>query len=226
MTAPAPSPNSTQVVRSLKSRMRENISAPTTSAVRCWPLRMSASAIASGVGKARADGLDVERGAVVLDPSLFCSKHAVLGKTKSGVDVATTIRSIDWGSIPGRLDRALRSDEREIARRHVGIGEMPGMNAGARDNPLVARFDVPLGETIRQLLIRDAVGRQIAAGAEHAGIDFLLGHYAFEETAAQGSAGRLEGLAPPAPPVSARRLLERVGRFPPSLARNVQGRHF
>jgi hypothetical protein len=46
-TAPAPSPNSTQVVRSLKSRMRENVSAPTTSAVRCWPLRMKLSAIAS-----------------------------------------------------------------------------------------------------------------------------------------------------------------------------------
>ena len=33
-TAPAPSPNSTQVVRSFKSRMRENTSAPTTSALR------------------------------------------------------------------------------------------------------------------------------------------------------------------------------------------------
>ena len=38
MTAPAPSPNSTQVVRSLKSRMREKVSAPTTSAVRFAPL--------------------------------------------------------------------------------------------------------------------------------------------------------------------------------------------
>jgi hypothetical protein len=43
-TAPAPSPNSTQVVRSLKSRMRENTSAPITSARRAVPLRIIESA--------------------------------------------------------------------------------------------------------------------------------------------------------------------------------------
>jgi acetyl-CoA carboxylase carboxyl transferase subunit beta len=44
-TAPAPSPNSTQVVRSSQSRMREKVSAPITSARRCWPLltRLSAT---------------------------------------------------------------------------------------------------------------------------------------------------------------------------------------
>ncbi|MNT67930.1 hypothetical protein D3C72_2061110 [compost metagenome] len=46
-TAPAPSPNSTQVVRSLKSRMRENTSVPITSTLRCEPLRMNLSAVAS-----------------------------------------------------------------------------------------------------------------------------------------------------------------------------------
>jgi hypothetical protein len=43
-TAPAPSPNSTQVVRSSKSRMREKTSAPTTSAQRALPARTMASA--------------------------------------------------------------------------------------------------------------------------------------------------------------------------------------
>jgi len=46
-TAPAPSPNSTQVVRSLQSRMREKVSAPITSA-RLWlPQRNRLSAIDS-----------------------------------------------------------------------------------------------------------------------------------------------------------------------------------
>ena len=39
-TAPAPSPNSTQVVRSLQSRMREKVSAPTQSTVRYFPVWM------------------------------------------------------------------------------------------------------------------------------------------------------------------------------------------
>jgi hypothetical protein len=46
-TAPAPSPNSTQVVRSLKSRMRENTSAPITSAQLAAPVRIMESATLS-----------------------------------------------------------------------------------------------------------------------------------------------------------------------------------
>ena len=47
ITAPAPTPNNTQVPRSFQSRMRENTSAPTTRAQRCWPERMNRSAVAS-----------------------------------------------------------------------------------------------------------------------------------------------------------------------------------
>ena len=43
-TAPAPSPNSTQVPRSFQSRMREKVSAPITSAVVAWPVRIMLSA--------------------------------------------------------------------------------------------------------------------------------------------------------------------------------------
>ncbi len=46
-TAPAPSPNSTQVVRSLKSRMREKTSAPITSAFDALPVLIMASATVS-----------------------------------------------------------------------------------------------------------------------------------------------------------------------------------
>ncbi|CFN71770.1 Uncharacterised protein [Bordetella pertussis] len=44
-TAPAPSPNSTQVPRSFQSRMREKTSAPITSAQRARPARMKLSAV-------------------------------------------------------------------------------------------------------------------------------------------------------------------------------------
>ncbi len=44
--APAPSPNSTQVVRSVQSRMREKVSAPITNARLCEPERKNLSAVA------------------------------------------------------------------------------------------------------------------------------------------------------------------------------------
>ena len=59
-TAPAPSPNSTQVVRSFQSMMRENTSAPITSARRCLAETIIASATASAVDEAAADCLHVE----------------------------------------------------------------------------------------------------------------------------------------------------------------------
>ena len=46
-TAPAPSPNSTQVPRSDQSSMRVSVSAPTTSAVLAAPERMNLSATVS-----------------------------------------------------------------------------------------------------------------------------------------------------------------------------------
>ena len=46
-TAPAPSPNSTQVPRSVQSSMRVSVSAPTTSAFFAAPERMNLSATLS-----------------------------------------------------------------------------------------------------------------------------------------------------------------------------------
>src|SRR5438045_311205 len=61
-TAPAPSPNSTQVPRSCQSRIRENVSAPITKAVRAWPVRKSASAV-ERIDEPCAHRLHVEGGA-------------------------------------------------------------------------------------------------------------------------------------------------------------------
>ena len=78
------------------------------------------------------------------------------------------IRSIDCAIDTRRFDRLLRRFEREIARGLIGRGEVPGVDAGARHDPFVARLDALLRETVCQILIRDAVRRQVAARAEHA----------------------------------------------------------
>ena len=96
-TAPAPSPNSTQVPRSFQSRMRENTSAPTTSAHRCAPERMNLSAMAAH-RRSRCTPPARRRRRAVRDAELVpAAGTAVLGKTKSGVEVATMIRSTSSG---------------------------------------------------------------------------------------------------------------------------------
>ena len=63
-TAPAPSPNSTQVPRSVQSRMREKVSAPITSARLYAPDLQQAIGGRQRIDEAGADRLQVEGGAV------------------------------------------------------------------------------------------------------------------------------------------------------------------
>ena len=104
-TAPAPSPNSTQVVRSLKSRMRENTSAPTTSALVAAPLLIIASATVSAYTKPEHTAC-TSKAAQPWMPSFCCSRQAVDGNTMSGVDVATMIRSISSARTPAASSAA------------------------------------------------------------------------------------------------------------------------
>lgn len=83
-----------------------------------------------------------------------------------------------------RFDRALCGDQREVAGGHIGLGEVTRMDARTGDDPFVAGLDALAGETFSQILIGDAPGRQVAAGAQHAGINCRLSHYAFEDCAA------------------------------------------
>ena len=78
-TAPAPSPNSTQVPRSFQSMMRENTSAPTTSAHFAWPERTNWSAVASPYTKPLHTACTSKAGQF-FTPSFACSRHALLGK--------------------------------------------------------------------------------------------------------------------------------------------------
>lgn len=64
------------------------------------PLRMKLSAVAMPYAKPEHTACTSNAAPLFLMPSLFCKRHAVLGNTKSGVDVATMMRSIDCGSMP------------------------------------------------------------------------------------------------------------------------------
>ncbi len=95
-------------------------------------------------------------------PSPFWTATAVAGKVLSGVEVASTIRSIDCASTP-----ALASAARAalIARCEVNSPSAAmwrSLDAGALDDPLVGGVD--LG---RQFGIGQDPLRQIRAAAEH-----------------------------------------------------------
>ena len=93
------------------------------------------------------------------------------------------IRSMDCGSISAAsIARCEAISARSLV---VTPGcEVARMDARAGNDPFVARLNAFSGETFSQILIGDASGRQVAAGAEHAGINCRLSHYAFEDCAA------------------------------------------
>ena len=93
-TAPAPSPNSTQVVRSLKSRMREKTSEPITSALRRRAGADHRVGHASARRRSRSRPPARRRPGSHARRACCCTMQAVDGNTMSGVDVATMIRSI------------------------------------------------------------------------------------------------------------------------------------
>ena len=118
--------------------MRDRVSAPTTSAQRALPVRDELVGDAERVNEAGAHRLHVEGGQPCRSRRC-CSRQAVLGNTRSGVVVATMIRSMSCGSRPAASSarRAAFS-----ARSHgvFAVGcNVPLADAGALANPLVAR---------------------------------------------------------------------------------------
>src|SRR5579864_1869990 len=128
--------------------------------------------------------LHVERRAVVLDAELVLQqtrrtrKHEI--RCGRGDDNEIDGLRIDVSG----FDRALRSDQRKIACRDIRLSEMARMDTRAGNDPFVARLDALAGEAFSQFLIGDTAGRQIAAGAQHTGVNSRLSHYAFEGNAA------------------------------------------
>lgn len=58
--------------------------------------------------------------------------------------------------------------ETEVAARDVRCGEMPGVNTGALDDPLVGGLDASRSQILGEIVIGHAAWRQVAAGAGNA----------------------------------------------------------
>ena len=158
-TAPAPSPNSTQVPRSFQSRMRENTSAPTTRAFFAILFLMKLSAVAMRVDETAAHRLHVERRA---------AGDAELRLQQAGGAREDVIRrrgrdddQIDFRCIhAGGLERPLARFEREVAGCLLLVGDVAAGDAGALADPGVAGVQA-LGE----IVVGHDARRQVAAGA-------------------------------------------------------------
>lgn len=97
--APAPSPTSTQVERSVQSTTSVNFSAPMTRAWVAEPARMAWSAVASAWVKPEQTTLrSIVAGAA--RPSRAATRAAVFGLRSWAVQVATSTRSMSCGARP------------------------------------------------------------------------------------------------------------------------------
>jgi hypothetical protein len=136
------------------------------------------------VDEAAAHGLHIEGRAardaqLVLQDGRRGRKHHVgrRGGDDDQVHVA--------GLAARRLERTNRRLEREVAAGHVRRREMARADAGALDDPLVGRFDAPLGEFPSQLIVGDPARWQIAAGASDARKEC---HQTWSDAASAGTA--------------------------------------
>ena len=99
--APAPSPKSTQVLRSFQSMIEDNFSAPMISTFWYVPLSINWRPISSAYRKP-VQAASRSNAAALAAPSSCCTMQAVAGKGMSGVMVATMIKSRSAASTPAR----------------------------------------------------------------------------------------------------------------------------
>ena len=91
-------------------------------------------------------------------PSLFCNRHAVLGKHEVRRGRGDNDQVDGLRVDARRFDRVHATRQlREVAGRDIGLREMTCMDARAGHDPLVARLDALLRQTFSQILIGDAV---------------------------------------------------------------------
>ena len=143
-TAPAPSPNRTQVARSSQSRMRLNVSEPITERMIGHAALHHIVGDGEGVEEAGADRLHVEGDAIVdaehrLDAGRARREGLVRGR--GGEDDEADLAGLDARRrqrLPRRLGRQRRG-------RLAVAGDVARLDAGALDDPFVRGVD-PLGE--------------------------------------------------------------------------------
>ena len=159
-TAPAPSPNSTQVVRSFQSRMRENVSAADHQrALECAGAQQPVGG-RERVDEARADRLQIERGAMVdAEAGLHRDRgrrESLVGRGRRQHDQIDRLR-VDLGM----RERGLRRMQAQVRGQFAGRGDAALVDAGALHDPFVGRVD-----GLRQLGVGEDAARQIAAAAQ------------------------------------------------------------
>ena len=115
-TAPAPSPNSTHVLRSFQSTMELIFSAPTTRMVSATPRLDEPFGHRHAVDPARCMPPRCRRRRRASAPSSAWRSTAVAGSRRSAVAVLRTIASISPGATPARCHRGAR---RRAAMTHV-----------------------------------------------------------------------------------------------------------
>src|ERR1044071_4284017 len=98
-SAPAPSPNSTHLLRSVQSTVRYSVSTPTTSTVsaRLEPMSPRASPVPN---TNPVQAANMSYAAARVAPSFCCSVHAHEGRMRSGVVVARMMWSTSRASTP------------------------------------------------------------------------------------------------------------------------------
>jgi len=110
--------------------------APITSARLNVPVRKKTVRARQRKDKARADRLQIETPPLMM-PSSACTATAVAGKVLSGVEVASTMRSIDCASTPA-LASAARAALTGQMRGELALGgDVALPDAGALHDPLV-----------------------------------------------------------------------------------------
>src|SRR5471030_2843083 len=167
-TAPAPSPNSTQVPRSSKLRMRENTSAPITSTFLCSPALMKLLAVETAY-EAAAHGLHIDRRAIVGHTQLLLDDTG--GAGEAAEEVRSRAGDDDQVDVVGlqvrHLQRFFGRMHRQVRRFLIRCRVVTRRNAAAGDDPFIRGLDTLGGELVGQLLVAHALFWQIAAGADN-----------------------------------------------------------
>ena len=160
IVAPAPSPKSTQVLRSVQSTMVLSTSAPITSTVSAMPVAIRPSAtcaLYSQPLQAAPRSNAMARPA----PSAACTSTAVAGSRWSGVAVPSTMRSISLADTPASSIARASGGGGEHGERLVRIGDVALPDAGAVADPGVVGVE-PVG---REIVVGDGAARHGVAGA-------------------------------------------------------------
>ncbi len=132
--------------------MRENTSAPMTSALLAEPVLIMASAIVSATGYAQL---------VLQDTGSRREHHVRRGR---GHDDEVNVGGLQAGRVKGPSG----GFGTQVAAGHIGGGEMTGVDAGALYYPFVGGFNTLGGQFGCKVCIAQAPRREKAAGASDA----------------------------------------------------------